>query len=296
LFAGVGATSNPVTFRFVNVVPEPSALALMVAALGAGVLRGRRQFGRRSVAGPLVLAGLALTASVSDACRADTIFLDDFEDGSATDGTPVNWTPRVYTNGSYDVVGGDFVLTPNTATDPLVAIVSDVSAADVSIRAQIRVAGTSDGVGLFARFQEGSHTYQGGIDTAGDVYIGWNGSDTRYHNLADVVTSLRPNQEDVTLQFDVFGDVLRMYAWRSNEARPLLPTVQTTDNQFSAPGNVGILNDPSSVGSATFRYVHVADAPLPVPEPSGLLAFVGGTLALSVRRRWMPGHRLQSRP
>lgn len=197
---------------------------------------------------------------------ADAIFYDDFEDGSATDGDPVTWEPRVYTNGLYEVINGDYVLTPNAAPQPLVAVVSGVTAQDVSLRTQIRVNGAAFGIGLFARFLEGSHTYQGGIDTSGDVYIGWNSADTRYHNLADVFTDLRPNQEEISLQFDVIGNVLRMYAWRSHESRPALPTVEVVDDQFPDAANMGILNHLSGLGFTSYRFIYAATASIPAPE------------------------------
>jgi RNA polymerase sigma factor (sigma-70 family) len=205
-------------------------------------------------------------------------FFDDFNDGSATDGTPVTWAPwPFYSNGTYTIEQNSFVLRPNVASQPLVSLVDGVMATDVSIRAQVRASGESAGTALFARFSgENQHTYQGGIETSGNVYIGWNGADTQFHNLGTVSTDLRPNQEDVVLQFDVFGNSLELFAWRPGEAKPTVPTVMVIDNQFAGLGQIGLLHHPIGTGSGTFRYVSVANVPIPEPATVALgsLGFV----------------------
>ena len=65
----------------------------------------------------VLFASLALQAS------ADTVFFDDFSDGSVTndvpvdrDGNPVRWTERP-NSGDYDATSGDYVFTPTTTED-----------------------------------------------------------------------------------------------------------------------------------------------------------------------------------
>jgi hypothetical protein len=169
-----------------------------------------------------------------------------------------------------------FVLRPNVASQPLVSIADGITATDVSIRAQLRASGNSAGTALFARFVGDDHAYQGGIETNGSVYIGWNDAATRFHDLGNVITSLRPNQEDVVLQFDVFGNSLKLFAWRPNEPKPTVPTVSVIDNRFPDAGNIALLHHPMGTGSGAFRYVHVAETPIPEPATAALgsLAFI----------------------
>jgi hypothetical protein len=209
-------------------------------------------------------------------------FLDDFID-DPTDGNPVKWVPfDVYSNGSYRVEQQSFVLEPNAVTTPLVSLVDGVLTSDVSIRTQVRViSGNSQGTALFARFLPGAnpHTYQGGIESTGEVYIGWNGEDTRYHDLAHVFTDLRPNQEDVLLQFDVFGNSLKLFAWRPGEPMPSEPTVMVTDNTILDPGTIGLLHHPTGMGAGAFRFVQASRTP--IPEPSTVVLGSLGIVALA---------------
>jgi hypothetical protein len=287
-FAGNRTTSVPIAFRYIEVsaVPEPTTSILLGVACAA--LAARRRRGTPWRGGSARFAALAAAMlAVGNAGQAATIFYDDFEDGSATDGSPVTWTPRVYTNGSFQVDAGSYTLTPGVVGEAVVSVVDGLTAANVSIRSQVRTSGNVDGIGLFARFEEGAFTYQGGIDAAGDVYIGWNGPDTRYTNLGNVLTALRPTLYDVSLQFDVFGDDLRMYAWRSGEAMPAQPTVHVLSSLRSEPGQVGVLNDPRSSAVVAFRYVHVADAPIPEPSTLGLLGLAATACLRGSRRRRM---------
>lgn len=229
---------------------------------------------------------LAVGLWASSASHGQSLFNDQFTDGSATDGAPTNWQPSVYTNGEYSVINGDFVLAPRSSQEPLVAVEAATVVKNVSLRTQVRTTGLADGVALFARFQEGTFTYQGGIDTLGEVYIGWNDNTTKYHDLANTLTDLRPQDEDVILQFDVFDDQLSLYAWRPSEPKPIVPTVQVSDSLSSAAAKVGILFDPQTLGTASFRYIMASTQP--IPEPHGLsLMLGGGLLAMqSIRRRF----------
>lgn len=250
-----------------------------------------------ALATALVLGASPLSMLVggrSDArAQVFTGFLEEFDDGSATDGNPVKWVPfDVYSNGTYRVEQQSFVLEPNAVTTPLVSLVDGVLTTDVSIRTQVRVtSGNSQGTALFARFVPGAnqHTYQGGIESTGDVYIGWNDADTRFHSLANLLTDLRPNQEDVVLQFDLFGNSLKLFAWRPTEPMPTEPTLTVIDNQFPGPGTVGLLHHPTGLGAGAFRFVHAS--PTPIPEPStaalgslGMIALAGFVFRIRLNR------------
>jgi hypothetical protein len=173
-----------------------------------------------------------------------------------------------------------FVLLPNVASSPLISYPSGIIAKDVSIRTQLRANGDSFATSLFARVALvggiSQHTYQGGIGTNGEAYIGWNDASGEFHDLGVGFTNLRPNQEDVVLQFDVFGNSLKLFAWRPSQPKPTVPTVMVIDNQFPDAGNIGLLHHPIGTGSAAFRYVHVAETPIPEPATVALgsLGFV----------------------
>ena len=66
----------------------------------------------RNISAVLVLV-LVLTL-VGSVATGGIVFLDDFEDGSATDGVPVTWTPLPGATGSFEVIDGNFVLTRPT--------------------------------------------------------------------------------------------------------------------------------------------------------------------------------------
>jgi hypothetical protein len=120
---------------------------------------------RSAVGTALVFAGAGL-------CSADGFF-DDFEDGSVTndiplsdDGIPVKWTPRLNRPGDYDVLDGDYVLTPVPASGEfLTSNMLEVDFGNTSIRSRVRTSEMEHSVGISARNQaaDESQLYFGGI-------------------------------------------------------------------------------------------------------------------------------------
>lgn len=257
--ASTTENGNVTTFRYVGVadthiVPESSGLAI-ASLLTLGMLAFVKRHRRKLSA---IVSAVAMIVSGANA-HAATILLDTFNDGDATDGMPAAWTALSgFSNGDYSAVDNNYVLTGDGSGNAIVAYVSVPSDdfPDVSLRTQVRTDGPADGVALFARFDENALvTYQGGIDSNGNVYIGWN--NPTYHSLNITSTPLRVANEDILLQFDVFGDSLRLYAWRPGEPRPQDATVQVSDQRFAA-GGIGLLNDPQGLTTATFAFVHAA--------------------------------------
>jgi hypothetical protein len=87
-----------------------------------------------------VVLGLLLIAP--SAARA-VAFLDDFNDGSVTDGNPVTWVENFdgafgpAFEGTYDASTGDYrFIDPNPATNQMISFVSGMSFTDVHIRTQ----------------------------------------------------------------------------------------------------------------------------------------------------------------
>jgi hypothetical protein len=144
----------------------------------------------------------------------------------------------------------------------------------------VRAVGNSNGTAVFARGVTDSHAYQGGIDTNGEVYIGWNDAATRFHYLGATQTNLRPNQEDILLQFDVFDDELELFAWRTSDPMPTEPTVSVVDDQFEGPGLIFIMHHPNGMGSGAFRFVQATPTPI-IPEPSSVALGSLGMITLA---------------
>lgn len=204
-------------------------------------------------------AAFWLVVSLAQPLLGATIFFDDFNDGSVADGSPAYWSEAIdYSEGTFNAIGGDYVLTGSGSGNALVAYVSQPSEMypGISLRTQVRTDGGVDGVAFLARLDlNAAVAYQGGIASDGTVYLGWN--NPTYHRLDAIPTALGVTSEDIMLQFDVFGDSLRLYAWRAGEPMPSAPTVQASDQRFIT-GGIGILNDPQGATAATFGFVHAA--------------------------------------
>ncbi len=214
---------------------------------------------------------------------ADDLFIDTFEDGSATDGSPVTWTPHPNPlfQGRYQVDAGDYVISTIAVNDVAVTLVPEIIVSDVSIRAQVRMTGSGE-TGLLARGNATDETaYSAGIMTDGRLYLGW--SDPTFHYLGQAMTDLRVLDDDVFLQLDVIGNRLALYAWRAIDPMPLSPRLTAVDNRYSS-GIIGYLHwTQSEPATSRLEFVHVADAH--IPEPSSLvLSLLGVLLARGVRR------------
>jgi RNA polymerase sigma factor (sigma-70 family) len=232
---------------------------------------------------PGVVPGLIGTAS------AATVFFDDFEDGSATDGSPVTWRPYAeylnLGNSTFSASTGDYVLTPHSGADVVAAVLDPgVNLANVSIRTQLKTTGIDDatveGTGLLIRTDIALPNPTGfdcGIESDGKLYIAT--KQAGFTELASAQSGLSPLTGDVVLQVDVIGNSLRLFAWRPGEPKPQQPQVEAISD-YRESGSIGIYyNPPAGKGTATFRYIHVAD--MPIPEPSSLSLGSLGAAALA---------------
>jgi hypothetical protein len=143
------------------------------------------------------------------AASANTIFFDNFNDGNAQDGTPVSWVPVSGFPGTFDASSGDFFLAPSQRA--ITAAVPAFTLDDASIRTQVRILQPSapgGGVELLARGNRATlATYLAGLSEQGTVYI--RRSDIP-GSFSSANTALRPLEEDIMMQFDVFGTSLRL--------------------------------------------------------------------------------------
>jgi hypothetical protein len=234
---------------------------------------------------------------------AGTVFFDDFSDGSvindlplASNGIPVKWTDSAARYpGIYDASSGDYIFTPTQPQTAayMVSNALDFPLLDVSIRAQGRVTGgNGSDLILTARnqiFGDSQH-YLGGIgyfpNLGGTVvFLGKNSLGLNYTQFGgNPVMPFDIRQEDAVVQLDVIGNKLSLWAWRAGDTPPAQPQLSAIDNTYTTAGPVRIVGGTGTNRDSTtiFRYVHVAD--MPIPEPSscvfaglacaGLLSFV----------------------
>ena len=65
------------------------------------------------------LALVLVRMLVGSVATGGLVFLDDFEDGSATDGASVTWSPQPGGRGSVQVIEGDLVMTRPNDTEEM---------------------------------------------------------------------------------------------------------------------------------------------------------------------------------
>ena len=238
-----------------------------------------------ALAAALVLGATPVSRMIdltSNVRAADIPFLDDFNDGSATDGNPATWTPLPgFSTGTFIAVTGDYVVTQPLDTWPQAAMPNMTPLGDISIRAQVRELQGRGPISLIGRLGNAAAPsgYQAGIE-AGGLYIVRTDSPFNSIDLASAATSLNPSVEDVLLQFDIAGSQLSLFAWRAGEDKPDSPNLSATDSTFSS-GVAGILIDTPGPGthSVAFRSIHVANTPIPEPSTAALSSL--GIVALA---------------
>ncbi|MHC4521783.1 MAG: hypothetical protein ACYTAS_24585, partial [Planctomycetota bacterium] len=148
--------------------------------------------------------------SIGSVATGGIVFVDDFEDGSATDGAPVTWSSVSGFAGSYEVVDGDYVLTRPTSYEEMYSGVDQYTLADTSIRTQARLIGSGAWwFGLGARNNRGVGTYVVLWRNNGRLEI-WRFGASAYVGsmLASAYVGIDPRAQDVLLRFDVIGNEL----------------------------------------------------------------------------------------
>lgn len=216
-------------------------------------------------------------------------FCDDFEDGSAADGSPVTWVRggNIKGGNSAVVVDGSYRMTTLSSNSSVVEEIT--SWTDVSIQTQVHadeVIGRYN-VGLGGRVtdidSDGTlDSYLAGINQDGLVFamIGVDGA-------ANVVvdrfeTSLDPTAHDVIMRLEIQGTEIGFSAWEEGGVAPESPMVSFTDDTHSH-GTIGLFIGSSNRATFSFRYV---DA---VPEPSSMTLFVLGLSYIGFLRRFRIG-------
>jgi hypothetical protein len=275
---------------FLTKLSTTVGIAALAAALLLGTSPAAELFGFRSVA------------------QASRIFLDDFEDGSVTDGNPVNWrVPSSIPNGQFRVENGDLVLIPSsiTPTAPAVPGFTDMqvdadglNVQDLSMRTQVRglspATNVPYGIAITARdtFNRDVGTGTGIfaiIRSDGVMHFGYNidravnGPGTSTDFVAPVQTGLNFVAEAVNLQLDVVGNQARLTAWGASQPKPQSPQITgTVPPSLDKGGTVKLLGF-AIAGTdwnrpVAFRFVEV----IAIPEPSTIaLGSVSGVALAS---------------
>src|SRR5687767_4221959 len=141
------------------------------------------------------------------AASAAEIFLDDFNDGNAGDGSPVTWAPGL---GTWNASSGDYVA---TGSIPRVALVPAFDLGDTSARTQARVTGNMN-AGIALRRPTSLVGYAGEIRPNGTMAIARVDGAAAPVILGTTVVPFNPVTQDVMLQFDAIDNRLSLWAWR----------------------------------------------------------------------------------
>lgn len=242
----------------------------------------------------IVILAVLIASDLNQVSEAGNYFRDDFEDGSATDGTPANWVPVPgWGTGTREVVDGSFVHTP-AGSDPILhEMDTDVAGetyGDVSLRSQFSISGscwavlyarsTYDIPGVVTNFQVFGYVRGFGRNTF-QIALGY-ANDLGANLLAETFVPLPDREADLHLQFDVFGDSMRLTGWPDGSDRPAAPQLTydisaLTDRAGTkvSEGKIGVFVVPFGPNTqVAFRDFEV------VPEPSTWILFVGGVASL----------------
>jgi hypothetical protein len=160
---------------------------------------------------------------------AGQFFFDDFSDGDAADGAPVNWVPR-----AGDATGYGYVLMPEgLAVDAAQA--GDAGGTlylyrDVSVRVQIkRISNHTD-----AEWASGFTLRWGG--PTGGYWIEvrppnrfWLGHMKRYV-LASATLPFDVDETELIIRVDAVGDQIKCWCWPADESMPATPQITLVDD------------------------------------------------------------------
>lgn len=227
------------------------------------------------------------------ACGTDglaaTLFYDDFGDGNLTDGSPVRWAaPWGGTSWNAGAAGGVLI----RGGDLPAIYTPQQTLSDISIRTRVRwTEGSYLGVSGRMRPSAPHDNYYVYVGPTVGLELSIDNSTT---NLVDVPVAFEPDEQDIVIQLDLFGNSLQFWVWPATEPMPATPTGQAEDDSLAA-GAVALwiasdsYPDAGGNAAATFRYVHVADTRIPEPATCALMA-LNIALCLLSRSRFRP-HR-----
>ena len=219
----------------------------------------------------VVLASFVVVLTlVGSIARGGIVFRDDFEDGSATDGAPVTWSPVPGYNGSFDVIDGDYVLTHPTNSEEMFCYANQyMTLADTSVRTQARLIPGGWWFGLGVRGNLGKGFYIALLKNNKRLEI-WRFAASSWA-LASTDVGIDPREQDVLLRFDAIGNKLSAWAWREGDPMPDEPQVTAAYSDFATGGVLltADLGSRFSNNQAIFRYVEVYEPTPPESDFNG---------------------------
>lgn len=214
--------------------------------------------------------------------RAGKFFVDDFEDGNATDGSPATWARYAppFDQGNFAVVDGSLVVTPPTS-GPLPfpsapnywetgVYLADQLYHDVNVVAQFRaLAQGSTWVGINALDTEATQGRSGVYVTGFIVRDGTNRFLRITQNDAPLGTSnttLSHLTDEMNMRFVISSLKASLTAWPLGTAEPAPQLSVTLPSSYAnAQGHVAVWSGNRNVSvPAAFRFVKV------VPEPASM--------------------------
>jgi hypothetical protein len=230
---------------------------------------------QRAFVSTLALLGLLAAVPAAQAVS----WLDDFNDGSITDNTPVTWLTDVggFFPGDYDASSGDFVMTPPEEDEDDGNQMSGfvpTSFTDTYVRTQGIVMPDPDnpentGGNLVLLARTNLETLSGYLmyfDVSGNLNIQL----LEFGATQDIgVTFDAPFNagSEVIIEFHAVGNQLSGYAWAADDplGRPAEPQVTATAEPLFSSGLAGIAFAEDDDGTfGIFRYVEARDTPFPV--------------------------------
>lgn len=227
----------------------------------------------------------------TNSARAQPFFVDDFEDGNATDGNPFTWLPDSITFTQAVVSNGDLVIrsdsTDRDAPGYYISELTDLR--DGLFRTQLRFAeanGDFAFAGIFARnSQPSTPAYIGGIFADGRIRIvELADSLVQFPTEREISTSLDPMTNDVLIELELLGTRVGLRAWEPGSDRPAQPQLSFTDDTLSE-GTVGLFLDTLG-GPAEVRFRSFTSVPEPATAGVAVmgLASLGGFVLLRRRK------------
>jgi hypothetical protein len=179
----------------------------------------------------IVILGAAIAAPA-----AAQHWLDDFEDGSAVDGSPVSWTASPGFPSEFDVAGGDLVMTlPDGASQPITSARVPINfGSGASVRARmIGYNGPGRYTVAFADQPTGIKGYVASFNTClgGRIEL-FRGDVPGAIVILGIVNWPSGPLEEFLIQLDVFDGTVSARVWRPGEPFPE-PQISAPDSTYS---------------------------------------------------------------
>lgn len=254
----------------------------------------------------LSFGSLFLLAAAFAATVQGKTLLEDFEDGSYTDGTPASWTRYAapFDRGEVIIQNGSLVITPPTSGTPHPADPqaweTDVYLQgslyhDVNILTQVRAlsnAPTAIGINAIdmdaVNYPNGSGVYALLVNDGNKKYLELTyGVGTSSGLIGQTPTNLDLFNKEVNMRLIIDGPQVAFTAWELGTSEPKPQLVGTLPLSLqNHQGYMGLYSiGRGTPAPAAFRYVAI------VPEPTSGIGSVWGLLLLATRGRRLRDNR-----